>query len=73
LQHGLSLDEALAAATTGGARALGLDSETDATGMLRAGGFADLQMLEAPSVTHIPYRPGVPLTRATWRRGIRSL
>ncbi|MFC4243808.1 imidazolonepropionase [Gryllotalpicola reticulitermitis] len=72
LQHGLSLEEALAAATTGGAQALGLSTGTDAAGTLRVGGFADLQLLDAPSVTHLPYRPGVPLTRATWRRGIRS-
>ncbi len=70
LQHRLSLEEALAAATTGGARALGLDRGPDAVGTLRVGGPADLQLLDAPSVAHIPYRPGVPLTIATWRRGV---
>ena len=34
--------------------------------------FADLQVLDAPSVVHLAYRPGVPLTAAVWRRGIRT-
>ncbi|MFC6356345.1 imidazolonepropionase [Luethyella okanaganae] len=71
LQHRLSLDEALAAATTGGAAALGLDGDADAVGCIAVGGLASLQLLDAPSAAHIPYRPGVPLTRAVWRRGRR--
>lgn len=68
LQLHLTVDEALRAATVGGARALGLD---DGTGSIAVGGPADLQLLNAPSATHLAYRPGVPLTRAVWRRGER--
>lgn len=71
LQHRLSLDEALAAATTGGAVALGLDGTSDAVGRIAVGGLASFQVLEAPSATHIPYRPGVDLTAAVYRRGAR--
>lgn len=39
--------------------------------MIRPGARADLQLLEAPSVTHLAYRPGVPLTSAVWKAGIR--
>ncbi|GMA95539.1 hypothetical protein GCM10025881_23630 [Pseudolysinimonas kribbensis] len=66
LQLRLTLDEALRAATRGGARALRL---SDDTGTLVVGGPADLQLLDAPSVSHLAYRPGVPLTRAVWRKG----
>ncbi|GAA2078017.1 imidazolonepropionase [Pseudolysinimonas kribbensis] len=68
LQLRLTLDEALRAATRGGARALRL---SDDTGTLVVGGPADLQLLDAPSVSHLAYRPGVPLTRAVWRKGAR--
>ena len=71
LQMHLTVTEAVWAATRGAARALGLDSGTDAVGSLRVGGLADLQVLDAPSVAHIAYRPGVPLTVAVWRRGRR--
>jgi imidazolonepropionase len=66
LQQRLTLDEAIGAATLGGAAALGVDA-----GSIRVGGAADLQVLDAPSAAHIPYRPGVPLTAAVWRRGER--
>ncbi len=72
LQMGLSVDEAVWAATRGGARALGRDTGPDALGALRVGGRADLQVLDAPSVVHLAYRPGVPLTTAVWRLGIRT-
>jgi imidazolonepropionase len=68
LQLRLTIDEALRAATVGGARALGLD---DGTGTLVVGGPADLQLLDAPSASHLAYRPGVPLTKAVWRKGSR--
>ncbi|WP_354030571.1 imidazolonepropionase [Curtobacterium sp. 1544] len=71
LQQHLMLEEALAAATLGGAAALGLDHGDDAVGSLRIGGPADLQVLDAPTAAHIAYRPGMPLTVATWRRGVR--
>ena len=72
LQMGLSIDEAVWAATRGGARALGRDTGADAVGSIRVGGRADLQVLDAPSVVHLAYRPGVPLTAAVWRGGIRT-
>jgi len=72
LQMGLSIDEAVWAATCGGASALGRDMGADAVGSLRVGGRADLQVLDAPSVVHLAYRPGVPLTAAVWRRGTRT-
>ena len=71
LQQHLTLEESLAAATLGGAAALGLDSGDDAVGSLRVGGPADLQVLDAPTAAHIAYRPGMPLTVAAWRRGVR--
>lgn len=72
LQQHLTLDEALGAATLGGAAALGRDRGDDAVGSLRVGGPADLQVLDAPTAAHIAYRPGMPLTVATWRRGVRA-
>lgn len=65
LQMGLSVSEAVHAATAGGARAL----RRDDVGVVRVGARADLQVLDAPSVTHLAYRPGVPLTFAVWRLG----
>lgn len=65
LQMRMTIDEAVWAATAGGARAL----RRDDVGVIRPGARADLQVLEAPSVTHLAYRPGVPLTAAVWRRG----
>jgi imidazolonepropionase len=59
--------EALAAATLGGARALGRDD----VGHLRVGASADLVMLAAPSYLHLAYRPGVPLVTDVLRRGRR--
>ncbi|WP_167474551.1 imidazolonepropionase [Nocardia arthritidis] len=67
LQMGLSVAEAVYAATAGGAKAL---RRTD-VGVVEVGARADLQVLAAPSVTHLAYRPGVPLTIAVWRKGER--
>ncbi len=53
-------EEALLAATVGGARAL----RRNDVGSLRPGCRADLVVLEAPSYTHFVYRPGVPLVRS---------
>jgi imidazolonepropionase len=71
LQMQLTVEEAVWAATRGAARSLGLENGTDAVGSLRVGGRADFQVLDAPSVAHIAYRPGVPLTAAVWRQGER--
>jgi imidazolonepropionase len=62
----LSPEEALRAATVGGARALGIDA-----GHLRVGAPADLVVLDAPSPAHLAYRPGVDLVDQVWRNGQR--
>ncbi|MDD7942623.1 imidazolonepropionase [Actinomycetospora lutea] len=67
LQAGLSVPEAVRAATLGGARAL----RRDDVGHLRVGARADLHVLDAPTVVHLAQRPGVPLTAAVWRAGVR--
>jgi imidazolonepropionase len=58
---GMTADEALAAATLGGAQAL---HRTD-VGRLSPGARADAVILAAPSHAHLVYRPGVPLVAAT--------
>jgi imidazolonepropionase-like amidohydrolase len=72
LQMGLTVSEAVWAATRGAARAVGREHGPDAVGSLRIGGRADLQVLDAPSVAHLAYRPGVPLCLATWTEGVRA-
>jgi imidazolonepropionase len=72
LQLGLSVREAVWAATRGAARALGREQGPDAVGSLRVGGRGDLQVLDAPSVAHLAYRPGVALCLATWTEGVRA-
>ncbi|MBV9313621.1 MAG: imidazolonepropionase [Pseudonocardia sp.] len=71
LQMRMSVAEAVRAATWGGARALRRDVGPDAVGVLRPGARADVHVLNAPSITHLAYRPGVPLTWAVWRAGAR--
>ena len=56
----MTIDEAISAATTGGAQALGRSD----VGRLTEGGPAHLTILDAPSRHHLAYRPGVPLI---WR------
>lgn len=73
LQMGLSVQEAVWGATRGGARALGADTGDGAVGVIRPGARADLHVLDAPSATHLAYRPGVPLTWAVWRQGRREV
>jgi imidazolonepropionase len=58
-------DEAVWAATMGGARAL----RRDDVGHLGVGARADAVLLEAPTHVHLAYRPGVPLVSAVWRAG----
>lgn len=60
--------EALHAATAGGARALGQPD----IGHLGVGARADLVVLDAPSPTHLAYRPGVDLVHSVWREGLRA-
>ena len=57
---GMTIDEAIAAVTTGGAAAL----RRSDVGRLAPGGPAHLTILDAPSRHHLAYRPGVPLI---WR------
>jgi imidazolonepropionase len=59
---GMTADEALQAATLGGAAAL----RRSDIGRLGVGDRADLVVLDAPSHLHLVYRPGVPLIHATY-------
>lgn len=72
LQMGLSVHEAVRAATHGGALALHRESGPGAVGSIAMGHRADLHALDAPSATHLAYRPGMPLTYAVWKDGRRS-
>lgn len=58
---GMTVAEALRAATLGGAEAL----RRDDVGHLRPGARADYAVLAAPSYVHLAYRPGVPLVART--------
>ncbi len=62
---GMTPEEALLAATSGGAQAL----RRDDVGRLAPGARADAVILEAPSYTHLVYRPGVPLVGAVVMAG----
>ena len=66
-EMGMTVAEALRAATRGGASAL---RRTD-VGAIRPGARADLLVLDAPSPVHLAYRPGVPLIAQVWRAGRR--
>ncbi|MEU4595488.1 imidazolonepropionase [Nocardia sp. NPDC023988] len=59
-------DEAVWAATAGGAKAL----RRDDIGALSPGRRADAVALDASSHLHLAYRPGVPLVRQVWRGGV---
>ncbi len=61
----MTMEEALLAATAGGARAL----RRDDVGTLRPGMRGRVAILEAPSYAHLVYRPGVPLVRRTILEG----
>ena len=67
-EMGMTPDEAVWAATAGGARAL---RRTD-IGHLAPGARADAVLLDAPSHIHLAYRPGVPLVSQVWQGGGRS-
>ena len=66
LQMHLSIEEAIVAATYGGALALGVQ---DQVGTLEVGKRADIQLLNAPSVAHLAYRPGMNLSGPVFRAG----
>lgn len=65
ISMGMSCDEAVWAATAGGAKAL----RRDDVGVLRAGSRADFVVLDAASHVHLAYRPGVDLVAAVARGG----
>lgn len=65
VQMGLTVDQAVWAATKGGALSLGLDDR----GSLEPGTKADLVVLDAPSPAHIPYRPASNLVTMTIQGG----
>lgn len=77
LQMELTLDEAIRAATWGGARALrresvgnGLDAKgRPAKGAIEVGAAADLHVLDTPNAIDLAYRPGMPLTYRTYVAG----
>lgn len=79
LQQHLSLDEAIRAATYGGAQALrrhdvggGVDAQgRPAKGTIVEGAAGDLHVLDAPSAIHLAYRPGMPMTWRTYVAGKR--
>jgi imidazolonepropionase len=62
-----TVDQALHAATAGGAAAL---RRAD-VGNLSVGASADFVVLDAPTYAHLAYRPGVNLIHQTWRNGAR--
>jgi imidazolonepropionase len=64
-EMGMTTEEAVWAATAGGAGAL---RRTD-VGHLAVGARADLIMLDAPSHAYLAYRPGVPQIAAVWQAG----
>ena len=57
----MTIDEALAAATVGGAAALGRND----VGRIRPGSPGHAVILDAPSHHHLAYRPGMPLIAQT--------
>ena len=62
---GFTVEEAVLAATLGGANALLRED----IGMLAVGKRADLALLNAPSYIHLAYRPGVNLVHSTYKSG----
>jgi imidazolonepropionase len=64
-EMGMTTDEAVWAATKGGALAL----RRNDVGHLAPGARADAIVLDAPTHIHLAYRPGVPLVAAVFRGG----
>lgn len=77
LQQDLSLDEAIEAATLGGAKALrrqpvkgGEDAQgRPGRGSLVSGAAADLHVLNFANAIELAYRPGMPATYRTYKNG----
>ena len=66
-EMGMTIEEAIAAATTGGASAL----RRSDVGRLSVGARGDAIVLEAPSHHHLAYRPGVQLVSTTVVGGVQ--
>ncbi|HEX5630108.1 MAG TPA: imidazolonepropionase [Acidimicrobiia bacterium] len=66
LEMGLTPEEAVWAATRGGARSLRLTDR----GTISVGAIADLVVLDAPSYVHLPYRPGTDLVHRVMKSGV---
>jgi imidazolonepropionase len=62
---GFTVEEAVLAATLGGAQAL----RRDDIGRIAIGKRADMVLLESPSYIHLAYRPGVHLVHSTYKSG----
>ena len=65
VQMGLTVEQAIWAATRGGALSLELDDH----GLVAEGAIADLVVLDAPDPAHIPYRPATNLVARTLKSG----
>src|SRR5262249_49395436 len=65
-QMKMTVEEAIQAATLGGAHALGLQA---AVGSLAPGKAADLLVLDVPTYQHVPYLFGVNHVRTVVKRG----
>lgn len=62
----MSPDEAVWAATAGGAQAL----RRNDIGRIALGAKANFMALDAPNHLHLAYRPGVPLISGVWKDGV---
>ncbi len=67
-EMGMTIEEAIIAATLRGAQAL---RRTD-IGHLGVGARADAVLLDAPSYSHLIYRPGVPLIESVFVAGVET-
>jgi len=63
---GLTVEEAVFAATRGGAISLGLEDH----GVIKPGAVGDVVVLDAPSETHLAYRPATNLVWKTVKAGV---
>jgi imidazolonepropionase len=63
---GFTVEEAVLAATLGGARALGRID----IGKISVGTRADFALLSTPSYIHLAYRPGVNIVSQTYKSGM---
>ena len=66
VQMGLTVEQAMLAATLGGAHSLGIHDR----GVVAPGMKADLVVIDAPTAAHIAYRPGSNLVVQTIKDGV---